>query len=102
MSTIVSASTAICVSTGPSLPGICAILRALTSIGTAEIDEMICTDTLGVVLKTGNLNSPCKIRFEAVELSRTEAVYVYALSGAGLDRSTRPAFAGAGPARKRC
>src|SRR6516225_8054118 len=84
MSTIVSASTTICVSTGPLLPGISAILRVFTSIGTAEIDEMICTDTLGVLLKTGNLNSACKIRLETVGPNRTEALYVYALSGAGL------------------
>jgi hypothetical protein len=45
---------------------------------------MICTDTLGVLLKTGNLNSACKIRLEAVGPKRTEALYVYALSGAEL------------------
>src|SRR6476620_12147158 len=74
----------ICVSSSPESPGISAIFRLLTCIGTAPIDEMICTDMLGAVLKTGNLTSPCRIRFEVDGPNRTEAVYVYAFSGAGL------------------
>jgi hypothetical protein len=88
--TIVSASTVICVSNSPVSPGISAIFRLLTCIGTAPIDEMICTDMLGVVLKTGNLNSPCRVRFEVDGPNRTEAVYVYAFSGAELASSMLP------------
>ena len=47
------------------------------------IDEMICTDTLGVALKTGNLNSPCNTLCEVDGPNCTDAQYVYALSGAG-------------------
>jgi hypothetical protein len=45
---------------------------------------MICTDTFGVALKAGNLNSPCTTRFEVEGVSSTEAQYVNALNGAGL------------------
>ena len=42
-------------------------------IGAPPIDEIICTDTFGVALNAGNLNSPCTTRFEVEGVSSTEA-----------------------------
>ena len=81
---IVSASTTICVSVPTEIPSTSWILSAWTCIGAPPIDEIICTDTFGVALKAGNLNSPCTTRFEVEGVSSTEAQYVNALDGAGL------------------
>jgi hypothetical protein len=59
----------------------CPVVRGLQQA--AAVEEIICTDTFGVALKAGNLNSPCNTRFEIDGPSGTDAQYVNALNVAG-------------------
>src|SRR5436305_9304896 len=100
-SKIVSASTTICVSMVPEIPEISSILTAWTCMGAAAVDEIICTDTFGVALKTGNLNSACSTLAEVEGPNCADAQYVNALNGVGLGSKytagVRVIWTGTGP-----
>src|SRR6516164_11663293 len=81
---MVCASTVIRVLLVPEISAISSIFMAWTCMGAAPNEEMICTDTFGVALKTGNLNSPCKTLAEFDGPSWTDAEYVNAVKGVGL------------------